>query len=119
MPLRRHHRRAPRAESEVPHPRRPTMKRWLVVLAMALAVSCTSATKAPPNLTPQATTAWYGTQVIKVIDLLRDTAVDANHVTPPLLSTDSTRRLVNWHRSALDVVHQAPAGWPNAVSTGL
>lgn len=96
------------------------MKSLILVALLAITpASCSTVPKAPPNLSPQATTAWYGTQVIKVIDLVRDTAVDANKVSPPLLSTNTTRMLVNWHRSALDIVHQAPAGWPNAVVTGL
>lgn len=85
----------------------------------ATAVVVTSCAKAPVALTPQATVAWYGTRVIANLDLLRDTVISANSLTPPLISTDSARKVVLYHRSALLIIHEAPEGWRNTVQTSL
>lgn len=74
---------------------------------------------APATLSPQASQAWYATRVIKTLDLIRDTAVDANAQTPPLLSTETTRRVVEYHRSAIITAHEMPNGWKRTVATGL
>src|SRR5262245_49154609 len=47
----------------------------LVLLPIALALGAASCVKAPPNLTPAATRAFYGTQVIHDLDRLREVAV--------------------------------------------
>lgn len=84
------------------------------VVGSALMIGCASA---PPNLNPAATAAWHQHEVQKDLDLLRDIAVDAEaqHV----LSTATTRAVVNYHRSAIILVHDAHAGWPKEVSNGL
>jgi len=89
----------------------------LVLLLLTFAGGC--ATNAPPNLTPQATKAWQSTQVIKAIDLLRDTAIAAQAATPSMLSEATTRKVVLWHQSALEVAHAAPMGWQKSLLIGL
>jgi hypothetical protein len=96
------------------------MKRFLsglLVAATLLAPACAS--KVPPNLTPAATVAWYDTQVLKALDLFRDAVVDANALTPPLVSEKTTRRVVAWHESTIKIIHAIPAGWESTVTTGL
>lgn len=90
--------------------------RTAVLLAVVLTAACAHA---PPNLSPPATVAWHGTRVITAMDVVRDIAVAANHTTPPALSTDTTRVIVTWHRTALVVVHQSPQGWTTTVATSL
>lgn len=92
------------------------MLKWLIVV-LALTVGCASHT--PPNLSPQAVTAWHGTQVIKTLDLLRDSAISAHETAPPLLTEGETRKVVTWHESAIKVVHDTPNGWEPALNASF
>ena len=87
------------------------MKRFALVLAV-LAFGCASA---PPNLTPQAHTAFHNTQVIKALDLIRDIAIDANAQQPELLSTDTTRMIVQYHKASLVIIKATDTGWKTAI----
>jgi hypothetical protein len=88
----------------------------LVLLVLVAAIGCAHA---PPTLSPVGRTAFYNTRVIKGLDILRDFAVDANAQVPPLMSTDTTRKVVLYHRSALNVIHSTGNGWQPVVLTGL
>lgn len=95
------------------------MKRFLypfLVLVISANLSCT---KPPPNLSPTGTSAFNKTRVIKAIDLVRDTAIDANNQNPPLLSENATREIVNYHKSALLLMKASDDGWKEFVSVGL
>lgn len=96
---------------------------WLLVatlVALTLLIGASScATHAPANLSPEAQKAWYGTRVIKALDVLRDTAIEANAQTPPLLSEAVTRQIVQTHASVLQIVRDAPNGWQTSVTTAL
>jgi hypothetical protein len=95
------------------------MKGILVFVMLLTILPQGGCTKAPPNLSPQATTAWYGTRVIRAMDLLRDTAVDAEKARPQLVSTQTMLQVVRWHRSTLQIVHLAPLGWQRVVMASL
>jgi hypothetical protein len=73
----------------------------------------------PPNLNPQATAAWYGTQVIRNLDLLRDIAQDGSATTPPVISIVTARKVTLYHESAIKTIHSIPLGWQSIVSSGL
>jgi hypothetical protein len=88
----------------------------LLVLLLVWATGCTPA---PKPLTPQAQAAFYGTRVVQVLDVFRDAAIAGNAVTPPLVSTDSTRRVVLFHKSAVQVISVTPTGWRPSVKAGL
>jgi len=90
--------------------------RLSVFIVLALCVGCA---KAPPNLTPEPTRAFYGTQVIHDLDRLREVAVSAHATTPPLVSAEDTLEIVKWHESAIVTVHAGGAGWKAAVGAGL
>jgi hypothetical protein len=96
---------------------------WLllaIIIGFTLLSSASScATHAPATLSPEARTAWYGTRVIKALDVLRDSAIEAQAQTPPLLSEAVTRSIVETHRSLLETIHQAPRGWPATVTAAL
>lgn len=94
-------------------------RRLALVLVLAVLSTAASCPKAPPNLTPAAVSAFYGTRVIQTLDVIRDLAVSANKQTPPLVSTPHMVTAVTWHRAAITVVHTAPAGWKATVHTGL
>ncbi len=89
----------------------------LICCALAqLTLGCASA---PPNLSPVAKEAWYATRVVKGLDVLRDTAIDANNQQPPLLTTAETRCVVTTHQTILQTMQAKPSGWPTTVSTAL
>lgn len=82
---------------------------WLVLIIVALlTVGCA---KAPPNLSPAGARDFQNTRVIKTLDLIRDTAQDANAQTPPLVSTNTARTITQWHRSALLIIDATRSGW--------
>jgi len=91
-------------------------------LCIAFVVALTlggCANHAPPNLTPQGTAAFYGTQVIKNLDRFRDVVIDGNKSTPALFSTATTRKVVDFHTAAIKTVHVSPGGWKAGVQAGL
>ena len=87
----------------------------LLVFCVWLA-ACASA---PSQLSPIGRSAFYTMRVVRSLDMVRDIAISANAQTPPLLSTAVTRQVVEYHRSALLTMKQAPEGWKAVVSTGL
>jgi hypothetical protein len=89
------------------------------VFLVALALVAADCAKAPPTLSPAATAAFRNTRVIKVLDLLRDTAQDAHAQPTPLVSEESARRVTEWHQSALKVIDASTTGWKATVETGL
>ena len=75
--------------------------------------------KAPPTLSPAGAAAFHATQVVKALDVLRDFAISANAQAPPLISTADTRKIVDFHESAVKTIGAVPAGWRNIVAVGL
>lgn len=92
------------------------MKQLSLIVLFSLLFACA---KAPPNLTPEANAAFKGTQAVKALDLLRDTAISANAQVPPVLSEAITRKVVLYHQSTVKVIQAAPTGWKATVGTGL
>lgn len=74
-------------------------------------------THAPPNLSPTAQHEFYATRVVKVLDIVRDFAVDGEAA--GALSTDDARTVVLWHKSAVQVAQTVGANWQTLVSTTL
>jgi hypothetical protein len=73
----------------------------------------------PPNLSPAGATAFNKTRVVKALDLVRDTAILANAQTPPVLSTDDTRLVVQFHEATVKTLQATDQGWQAAVSTAV
>jgi hypothetical protein len=92
------------------------VKRLLIVLLVIGSFGCT---KQPPDLTPEAKTAFYATRVIKVLDVVRDAAIAANELVPPVISTNDTRKVVLWHKTTIQVISAAPDGWKPTVKTNI
>lgn len=88
----------------------------LITIALGATVACNHA---PPNLSPAAAKNFTNARVIKALDLVRDTAINANAQTPPLLSTSATRKIVNFHKFALKTIDASQSGWQSAVSVAL
>lgn len=76
-------------------------------------------TKAPPTLSPAGVVAFQNHQVQRALDLIRDTAHDANATVPPVLSTDTARKVTLWHKSAITILHARGEGWREIVKTSL
>jgi hypothetical protein len=97
------------------------MRSCLIALALAcfVAVPSSSCSHAPPTLSPAGVQAFNQFQVQKDLDLLRDTAITANAQQPPLLSTDATRKVVEYHKAAITTIHAAASGWKTTLLTGL
>lgn len=88
-----------------------------VVLALALATSWCA--PPPPQLSPEAVTAFHATRVVRTIDIVMDLAIDAHAQKPPLISTDNTRKIVTWCEAALKTIAASPGGWKPSVLSGL
>jgi hypothetical protein len=90
-----------------------------LLLGLILALVLPACAPVPSTLSPAGKQAIQNTRVIKGLDLLRDAAVDANAATPPILSTETTRKIVTWHRSTLLVIQASGNGWQAAVKEAL
>jgi hypothetical protein len=103
--------------------KRPNQKTVGLVLALVALLTSTvpagGCAKAPPNLSPVGVRAFHATRAVQVLDLVRDTAIAAEAATPQLLSTESTRAVVTWHRAAVAAAGATPAGWQASVLAGL
>src|SRR6185436_11372225 len=86
-----------------------------VVIALALG----GCAKAPPTLSPAGTAAFHGTRVVKALDVLQDFAIAAEAQSPKLLSTDNTRKIVDFVGASAKLIDAAPGGWKPAVVAGL
>lgn len=94
----------------------------LSITIVACAVAAQGCGHAPPNLSPSGASAFHKAQVLHVLDLVRDTAIDGNKLGDsghPVISTTTTRRVVTWHQSALNVMSAAGTGWQAAIESGL
>lgn len=88
--------------------------RYLLALVLVGFMGCA---KAPPSLSPAGQADFNRTRVVKALDLVRDTAIDAEaaHV----IATDDVRQVVLWHSSAVKVVAVSGTGWKATVTTTL
>jgi hypothetical protein len=89
------------------------------ILALLALLALDGCAKAPPNLTPAGTQAFHKTRVIKGLDLLRDFAIDGEAQTPKVFSTADTRKVVQYHQSALKIIGSTDTGWQTAVASSL
>ncbi len=69
------------------------------------------------NLTPPGLAALHASEVVKVLDVIRDTAVDAEAA--KLMPTATAKVVVTWHKAALDTIKATPNGWKATVLAGL
>lgn len=93
---------------------------WLstyVALVLCASLWIVSCAPTPPQLSPSAATAYQARRVVAVLDVIRDTTVDAEK--QGLLSTDNARKIVTWHKAALLTIQEAPTGWRSTVRASL
>ena len=89
-----------------------------IILAL-LCVSFCACAPAPSGLSTAGLQAWHQHEVQKDLDIVRDLAVEANMQTPPILSTETTRKIVLFHKTAITLIHDAPSGWKALVLTSM
>jgi hypothetical protein len=94
------------------------MKFRIIILALALSVSSCLGTP-PPTLTPVGVSAFNALRVGHALDLVRDTARDAAHQSPPLISRASLLKIVDWHEAAVKTIVAVPGGWRPTVLASL
>lgn len=91
------------------------MKKALLII-LAFTISCTPV---PKPLTPAAIASFHAIRVVKVLDVVRDAAIAANEVVPPVISTNDTRIVVLWHKTAVQVIAATPDGWKPIVKLSI
>jgi hypothetical protein len=91
----------------------------VVSILLIILVGLSGCAPTPKPLSPEAQTAFYATRVVKVLDVVRDATIAANDLVPPIISTESTRKVVLWHKSAVQVIQTVPNGWKPTVKSTL
>lgn len=95
------------------------MKCWTPLILVLVLATGGCGGHPPPNITPQATAAFYATRVVHGLDLIRDLASDAHNQTPPKLSAHAALAVVDYHASAVKILRDSPNGYKAALLTGL
>ncbi len=89
---------------------------WMLGVLQACATS-NVAGRSTVNLTTPGIAALHASEVVKVLDVIRDTAVDAEAV--KLMPTATAKAVVTWHNAALETIKATPNGWKATVLAGL
>jgi hypothetical protein len=87
-----------------------------LIIALLLASGCAHV---PPSLSPAGQAAFQATRVVKALDVLQDFAIAAEAQTPKLISTNDTRKVVNFVGSAVKTIDAVPGGWRPTVAAEL
>jgi hypothetical protein len=96
------------------------VKKWVLsMLVAAMLLPLSGCDKQPPDLTPEAKIAFQATRVVKVLDVVRDAAIAANDLVPPVISTNDTRTVVLWHKVAVQTIAATPGGWKPTVKASI
>jgi hypothetical protein len=96
------------------------MKRLCLLLVLCLglvAVPACATTPVTANLSPTGLAEYNQTRVIKVLDVIRDAAIDGEKF--GVFSHTDTVNVVTYHKSAVQVIAAGASGWKAAVQTGL
>lgn len=97
------------------------MKRIALVLTLALMTSACAVTQWHGRSTAQLTTpgivALHSLEVVKVLDVVRDLAIDGE--AEKIIAVDDARKIVTVHRSILLTIKEAPSGWKRTVTKAL
>ncbi len=91
-----------------------TRRKYVVYVVLALAMGCA---KAPPSLSPRGQAAFYAQRAVDILDVLRDAAIAAHD--QKLITEDSARQVVLYHKAALTTIRHVPDGWLQTVRAGL
>lgn len=92
------------------------MKKFILI-GLIFCVGCGA--KIPPNLTPQAVTAYKNTGIQQALDQIRDRVDDGTKTTPPVFSKALDVKVATWHESISTIIHTGGTGWQAKVNTAL
>jgi hypothetical protein len=90
---------------------------WLVLAVALSALAVTGCVEKPPDLSPEAQTAFYANRVVKVLDVARDAAIAGHDLEK--ITTNDTREVVLWHKTSVQVIQVTPGGWKPIVKASL
>lgn len=96
------------------------MKRFILVLAIASTCCAPIASlngRSTAKLTTPGIVALHGIQCVKLLDVIRDTAVDAE--SNKLIETPTMLKIVKAHKAMLVTIRESPNGWKASVVTAL
>lgn len=88
-----------------------------VLLPFVLFSALSSAACKPPASiqTEPGRQAWYASQVLQRVSEVQNIAIQLNSTTPPTLSTNTTRIIVQFCVSSAKVLKEMPQGWAKVV----
>jgi len=95
-------------------------KALLILLLFCAAEGCKTAAvngRSTANLTTPGVVALQTVEVVKVLDIIRDTAVDGE--ARKVIATPTATKIVEWHRAALLSIKELPLGWKPTVLSSL
>jgi hypothetical protein len=95
------------------------MKRFLLIALLFTVPVLSSCAANPVPVSPATQAVVAATQVIKALDVVRDTAIDLNATVPPILSTAVTTKIINFHESAVKTIMAVPGGWKSTVLAAI
>jgi hypothetical protein len=98
------------------------MTRFFLTVVFSLSMSACAtpsnvAGRSTVNLTSSGVAALHAVEVVKILDVIRDTAVDG--AAAQLIPTHTARSVVTWHQAALKTIASVPNGWKATVLSGL
>lgn len=97
------------------------MKRIILAFALLATVGCAPLSQYGGRSTSLLTTpgiqALHTVEVVKVMDVFRDVAIDGEAV--KVIATSDARIIVEAHKAALQILRELPNGWKAVVVKGL
>lgn len=95
------------------------MRTPIITFLLAAVVMATGCAKKPPNLTPDASLAFENGQILGGLDTARDVTTAWNTYGIAPFTTPITKRVVQFHTSALTILDARGSGWQQAIKTSL
>jgi len=90
------------------------------VLSVFSVANCASGSyqgRSTAELTTPGIVALQTTEVVKVLDVIRDIAIDAEAT--KIIPTNTASHVVSWHKAALQTMKDTPSGWRAIVLSSL
>lgn len=93
------------------------MKQWILVLSLvassACAIPASVGGRSTAQLTAPGVQALHIIEITKALDIVRDTAIDADKAN--IVPNATAKLVVVAHKSIIDVMRAAPSGWKAGV----